>query len=58
MRNRKAQSILEYLIVLTTILAAIVFIGQGKYDSALQKGYEDGGNILTYSTKAIRESVN
>jgi len=55
--NLKAQSILEYLIVLTTILAAILFVGQGFYNGALEKGYNNGGVLLTDSTGKIKASV-
>jgi uncharacterized protein (UPF0333 family) len=53
MRNKRGQSILEYVIVLTVVVAAIAY-GAGQFlKPAVQNGVSDSANSVSDATKRL-----
>ena len=50
MRRKKGQSILEYVIVLTAIVAAIAFAARAFIGPAVNKALEDSGGSIEGAT--------
>ena len=50
MRSKKGQSILEYVIVLTVIIAAIAIAANSALKNAVTKGVSDSANSIQTST--------
>lgn len=53
MRNRKAQSILEYVIVLTVIIAAIVGVANSALKGKVQKTIENSGTMIEKASEKL-----
>lgn len=53
MRNKKGQSILEYVIVLTVIIAAIIAGVNTAFKGRVQKGIENSGSVIENATNKI-----
>jgi hypothetical protein len=47
MRKRKAQSILEYVIVLSAIVAAVIAMARGPVTNAVNKMFQDASNVIS-----------
>jgi len=50
MRSKKGQSILEYVIVLTVIVAAIAYAATTFIKPAVQKGFENSQETIEAAT--------
>lgn len=50
MRRRKGQSILEYVIVLTVIIAAIAMAAKTHLSNGISTGFENAGNAIETAT--------
>lgn len=50
MRKKSGQSILEYVIVLTVIVAAIAFAAKTALNTGIQAGFTNAGNAITASS--------
>lgn len=50
MRNRKGQSILEYVIVLTVIVIAVAVAAKAFIAKGVDKGLSDAGKTIEYAT--------
>ena len=49
-RARKGQSILEYVIVLTVIVAAIAVAAKAFIDKGVKKALQDSGSVIESAT--------
>jgi Flp pilus assembly pilin Flp len=58
MRKKKGQSILEYVIVLTAIVAAIIFAAVNYIQPAVKKGLENVGTSINKSTGQLPGATN
>lgn len=58
MSHSKGQSILEYIIVLTCIVAAIVVAVRAQYTTAITANYNKCGNYLKAETAKLPNSLN
>jgi hypothetical protein len=50
MRNKRGQSILEYIIVLTVVVAAILYGANTYLKSTVQTGVSDAANAVSDAT--------
>lgn len=50
LRNRKGQNILEYVIVLTAIIAVIIIAAAGPIKDAVTKAMDDAAESIKTST--------
>jgi len=57
MARRDAQSILEYVIVLTAIVAAFIAAAQGPITNAVNKMFADSSKVITDQTGNFSASV-
>jgi Flp pilus assembly pilin Flp len=53
MVKRKAQSILEYIIVLSAIVAAVIAMAKGPVTNAVNKMFTDSGQVIEKSTSTF-----
>jgi hypothetical protein len=53
MRNKRGQSILEYVIVLTVVVAAIAYGASQFIKPAVQQGTTDASNSVMDATKRL-----
>lgn len=53
MRNKKGQSILEYVIVLTVIVVAIIIAAQGVIKPAIDKAFNDSADVIKNATSQL-----
>ncbi len=53
MRSRKGQSILEYVIILTVIVAAIAFAAAKFIKPGVEKGLEQSQNVIEGAVKQL-----
>ena len=53
MRRRKGQSILEYVIVLTVIIAAIAYAARSFLADGIQAGFSNAGTAINYSSNKL-----
>ncbi len=53
MRCKKGQSILEYVIVLTVVVAAIAFAAKAFIDKGVKKALQDAGTTIETATGKI-----
>jgi len=56
-KSRKAQSILEYTIILAAIIGAII-IGARVIGSKVKKGFDDAGNVIATQTADFNTSMS
>lgn len=52
--DKRAQSTLEYAIILAVIIAAIVLIGRGVFRSALERALGDASRRITREAAGLR----
>lgn len=59
MLRKKAQSILEYVIVLTAIVAAIMVATgpQGVVNTAIGNMFTDASNVITNSSQNFKDQI-
>ncbi|MFA5357041.1 MAG: hypothetical protein WC301_06565 [Candidatus Omnitrophota bacterium] len=57
MCRRKGQSILEYVIVLTVVIAAIAFAAKTFIGKGVKTALEDSGSAIETATGKITESL-
>jgi len=55
MRFKKAQSILEYTIVLAAIIAAIIFAGVRLIKPAVNQAMSDSADVIEDATSEFKE---
>ncbi len=53
MRRRKGQSILEYVIVLTVIIAAIAYAAKMYLSPGIQAGFTNAGAAINASSRKL-----
>lgn len=53
MSRRKGQSILEYVIVLTVIIAAIAYAAKSYLSAGIQQGFVSAGDVIENSAKKL-----
>ncbi len=53
MRRRKGQSILEYVIVLTVIIAAIAYAARTYLSGGIQAGFANAGRAINASSSKL-----
>ncbi len=53
MGNRKGQSILEYVIVLTVIVIAVAVAAKAFIAKGVDKGLTDAGKTIEYATSQL-----
>ncbi len=53
MRRRKGQSILEYVIVLTVIIAAIAYAAKSFLSPGIQQGFTNAGAAINFSSSKL-----
>lgn len=53
MKRKKGQSILEYVIVLTVIIAAIIAVAVGAFKPAVQQTLNDSAIIVSNSSSRL-----
>lgn len=53
MRNRKGQSILEYVIVLTVIVIAVALAANTLIKPAVDKGLDDAAKTINKATEQL-----
>ena len=58
MNKYQGQSVLEYLIVLTCIIAAVAVAIRTGYTNALKENYTKSGDYLTTETQKLPDSLN
>lgn len=56
MRRRKGQSILEYVIVLTVIIAAIAYAAKTYLKGGIETGFSNAGAAINYSSGKLPTS--
>jgi Flp pilus assembly pilin Flp len=56
-RKRKAQSILEYVIVLTAVVAAFILAARGPVTNAVNQMFTDSTNTMTRETGEFHNQV-
>ncbi|MDD5194834.1 MAG: hypothetical protein PHQ96_04050 [Candidatus Omnitrophica bacterium] len=57
MRKRKAQSILEYIIILSAITAAVIAAAGSVVTPAVSKMFNDSSDVITNKTGMFRNQV-
>ena len=57
MRNKRGQSVLEYVIVLTIVVAAIAFGARTFLQPAVQQGTTDASNSVINATARLPGTV-
>jgi hypothetical protein len=57
MRNKKGQSILEYIIVLTVIIAAITWAATTYIGPGIQKSFQNMNSSIVNASERINYSV-
>ena len=57
LRARKAQSVLEYTIILAAIIAAVIF-GANTFKTKVSTSMDDAGTILTTATGKLATELN
>jgi hypothetical protein len=57
MRKSKAQSILEYVIVLSAIVTAIIAMARGPLTNAVNRMFQDASNVITDSSDTFYENA-
>jgi len=57
LRARKAQSVLEYTIILAAIIAAVIF-GANAFKTKVGTSMDDAGTILTTATANLAAELN
>jgi len=53
MRNRKGQSILEYVVVLTVIVVAVAVAAKAFIAKGVNQGLTDAGNTIEHATSQL-----
>ena len=53
MQGKKAQSVLEYVIVLTAIIAIIILAAKGVITTAVNQAMSDAANRITNATSKL-----
>ena len=57
MRRRKAQSILEYILVLSAVVVAVIAASQGVVTNAVNQMFTDSSNVITGRTSTFANSA-
>jgi type II secretory pathway component PulF len=57
MRRQKAQSILEYTIILAAVIAGIIFAARTIVKPAVEQGFQDAASGMTNMTSAFNTSL-
>lgn len=57
MVKRKAQSILEYVIVLSAIVAAVIIAARGPVTDAVNKMFDEASGTIEDASMNFRENV-
>jgi type II secretory pathway component PulF len=57
MRKKKAQSILEYTIILAAVVAGIIFAARTIVRPAVEQGFQDASNGMTRMTGAFNNTL-
>jgi hypothetical protein len=57
MKKKAAQSILEYIIVLSAIVAAVIAMARGPVTNAVNKMFTDSSGVIEQSSTTFRTST-
>jgi len=57
MRMKRAQSILEYTLILAAIVAGIIFAAREMVKPAVEQSFEDATDSMTSMTSKFKASV-